>query len=147
LQTLYCPDNQLTALNVQGLTALQELYCPDNQLTALNVQGLTALQGLYCYNNQLTILNVQGLTALQGLNCCGNQLNDQAFTQIFSDLPTRTAGDGARCILYTEKPGVTEGNCTDFTTPAELQAALQNAKDVKHWKMHKLNTSGDEEEI
>jgi len=147
LQELFCGDNQLTALNVQGLTALQTLYCPDNQLTALNVQGLTALQGLYCYNNQLTILNVQGLTALQGLNCCGNQLNDQAFTQIFSDLPTRTAGDGARCILYTEKPGVTEGNCTDFTTPAELQAALQNAKDVKHWKMHKLNTSGDEEEI
>jgi len=147
LQGLYCYNNQLTILNVQGLTALQGLHCYNNKLTALNVQGLTALQGLSCYNNQLTILNVQGLTALQGLNCCGNQLNDQAFTQIFSDLPTRTAGDGARCILYTEKPGVTEGNCTDFTTPAELQAALQNAKDVKHWKMHKLNTSGDEEEI
>ena len=147
LQTLYCPDNQLTALNAQGCIALKELWCYNNQLTALNVQGLSALQRLYCRNNQLTALNVQGCPALRGLNCCGNQLNDQAFTQIFSDLPTRTAGDGARCILYTEKPGVTEGNCTDFTTPVELQAALQNAKDVKHWKMHKLNTSGDEEEI
>ena len=152
-----CTETSLASGTYTGLHAkgtvvilkgkITELHCGHNQLTALNVQGLTALQGLSCYNNQLTILNVQGLTALKKLSCRGNQLNDQAFTQIFSDLPTRTAGDGARCILYTEKPGVTEGNCTDFTTPAELQAALQNAKDVKHWKMHKLNTSGDEEEI
>jgi len=147
LQWLWCYNNRLTALNIQGCTALKGLECYSNQLTDLNVQGCTALQGLGCYSNQLTALNVRGCTALRGLDCCGNQLNDQAFTQIFSDLPTRTAGDGARCILYTEKPGVTEGNCTDFTTPAELQAAFQNAKDVKHWKMHKLNTSGDEEEI
>ena len=147
LQWLWCYNNRLTALNIQGCTALKGLECYSNQLTDLNVQGCTALQGLGCYSNQLTALNVRGCPALRGLDCCGNQLNDQAFTQIFSDLPTRTAGDGARCILYTEKPGVTEGNCTDFTTPAELQAAFQNAKDVKHWKMHKLNTSGDEEEI
>ena len=147
LQYLDCDNNQLTALDVQGLSALQWLWCYNSRLTALNIQGCTALKGLECYSNQLTALNVRGCPALRGLDCCGNQLNDQAFTQIFSDLPTRTAGDGARCILYTEKPGVTEGNCTDFTTPAELQAAFQNAKDVKHWKMHKLNTSGDEEEI
>ena len=168
LQTLYCPDNQLTALNVQGLTALQGLYCYNNQLTILNVQGLTALQWLHCYNNKLTALNVQGLTALQGLscynnqltalnvqgcpalrglNCCGNQLNDQAFTQIFSDLPTRTAGDGARCILYTEKPGVAEGNCTDFSTPEALKTAFNNAKNNKKWKMYKRDGSGSWVEI
>ena len=71
---LECRGNQLTALNVQGLTALKELLCYSNQLTALNVQGLTALQGLHCYNNQLTALNVQGLTALKELLCYSNQL-------------------------------------------------------------------------
>ena len=71
---LDCRGNQLTALNVQGLTALKELRCDDNQLTALNVQGLTALQWLYCSDNQLTALNVQGLTALRGLECGSNQL-------------------------------------------------------------------------
>ena len=147
LQELNCGYNQLTTLNMQGLTALQRLHCYNNQLTALNVQGCTALKGLSCGYNQLTTLNVQGCTALETLNCYNNKLTAQAFTKLFDDLPTRTAGDGARCILYTEKPGVTEGNCTDFTTPAELQAAFQNAKDVEHWKMHKLNTSGDEEEI
>ena len=82
---LDCFNNQLIALNVQGLTALQELYCGSNQLTALNVQGLTALERLYCFNNQLIALNVQGLTALQELGCQDNQLtalNVQGLTAL-----------------------------------------------------------------
>ena len=72
--TLYCGNNQLPALNIQGLTALKELYCSNNQLTALNVQGLTALQTLDCFNNKLTALNVQGLTDLRTLRCDWNRL-------------------------------------------------------------------------
>ena len=147
LEGLWCYNNRLTALNIQGCTALRGLYCYNNQLTELDVQGLTTLRGLDCWSNQLTALNVQGLTALQGLYCYNNQLTAQAFTKLFDDLPARQDSDKGECILYTEESGVTEGNCTNFTTPAELQAAFQNAKDVKHWKMHKRNTSGDEEEI
>ena len=73
---LKCVGNQLTALNVQGCTALQGLMCTINQLTALNVQGLTALQGLFCWGNKLTALNVQGCTALQTLMCGYNQLTE-----------------------------------------------------------------------
>ena len=85
LQELFCDVNQLTALNVQGLTALQELFCEYNQLTELNVQGLSALKKLSCGDNQLTALNVQGLTALQELSCGGNQLtalNVQGLTAL-----------------------------------------------------------------
>ena len=71
---LSCYYNQLTELNVQGLTALKYLVCEYNQLTALNVQGLTALRSLSCGGNQLTALNVQGCTALHTLKCSGNQL-------------------------------------------------------------------------
>ena len=74
LQRLSCNNNQLTALNVQGLVALQHLDCNSNQLTALNVQGLAALQDFDCNSNQLTALNVQGLVALQRLVCHSNQL-------------------------------------------------------------------------
>ena len=85
LQGLNCGDNKLIELNVQGLTALQKLSCYSNQLTALNMQGLTALKELYCYNNQLTALNVQGCTALKGLSCGYNQLttlNVQGLTAL-----------------------------------------------------------------
>ena len=65
----YNDNNKLTALNVQGLTALQRLYCGYNQFTAFDVQGLSALQYLDCSNNRLTALDVQGCTALQELYC------------------------------------------------------------------------------
>ena len=74
LTELNCRNNQLTALNVQGLAALQRLWCDYNQLTALDLRGLVALQYLWCHNNQLTELNVQGLVALQALICSNNQL-------------------------------------------------------------------------
>ena len=93
------------------------------------------------HGNQLTALNVQGCTALKKLNCTNNQLNADAFKKLFDDLPVRQDSDEAKCILYTEEPGVTEGNYTDFTTPSEVQAAFQNAKDVKKWKMYKYNES------
>ena len=142
LKELDCSGNQLTALDVQGLTALEKLSCGGNQLTALNVQGLTALQWLYCQYNQLTALDVQGCTALYRLYCWGNRLNDQTFIKIFNDLPKWDSGDDKWCILYTEETGVTEGNHTDFTSPAELKAAFENAKYVKRWRMCKYNTNG-----
>ena len=147
MQTLDCNRNQLTALNVQSLTALKGLGCGDNQLTALNVQGLTALKELNCGGNQLTALNVQGLTALQWLDCSGNRLTAEAFKKLFDDLPQRDAGNRGYCYLYIEEPGVTEGNHTDFTSPSEVQTAFENAKDVKHWKMYKRKMNGLGEEI
>ena len=141
LRILGCGDNQLTALNVQGLTALQRLYCDWNKLTELNVQGLTALKELGCGGNQLTALNVQGLTALKELGCWDNQLNADAFKKLFDDLPVRQDSDNAKCILYTEETGVTEGNHTDFTAPPDLADAFDNAKTVKKWKMYKRDGS------
>ena len=85
IKELDCRWNKLTALNVQGLTALQSLACGWNQLTALDVQGLTTLQGLSCGDNGLTVLDVQGLSALQRLSCDRNKLtslNVQGLTAL-----------------------------------------------------------------
>ena len=147
LKELECGGMQLTSLNVQGCTSLERLWCGGHQLTDLNVQGCTSLQQLICYNSQLIVLNVQGLTALKGLACYGNRLNADAFKKLFDDLPQRDAGDNASCTLYTEEPGVTEGNHTDFTAPPDLAAAFNNAKTVKKWKMYKRKINGPGEEI
>ena len=147
LEVLDCSYNQLTAFNVQGLTALKWLYCFNNQLTALNMQGLTALKWLYCFNNQLTALNVQGLTALERLDCYGNRLTADAFKKLFDDLPQRADSDNAKCVLYTEQTGVTEGNHTDFTAPPDLADTFNNAKNNKKWKMYKINGRGHWVEI
>ena len=146
LQMLDCQGNRLTSLNVQGLTALQELYCGGNKLPELNVQGLTALQELYCGGNKLTELNVQGLTALKNLWFHVNQLNAQAMTKLLNALPAREAGDNAEAVLYAEVTGFTEGNCKDFSQPAELKTAFDGAK-KKNWKLKKMNASENLEDI
>ena len=141
LEELYCYRNQLTSLNVQGLNNLKNLYCSDNQLISLDVQGLNNLESLDCYKNQLTSLNVQGLNNLKNLYFGLNKLTKEVFRKLFDDLPARTAGDNARCILYAEITGITEGNYTGFT-----MEELKVIKD-KNWNTYKVNSSGYLEEI
>lgn len=74
LEDLYCPNNQLTSLNVSKNTALESLSCNFNQLTVLDVSNNTSLQSLYCDNNHLTTLDVSNNTALELLSCHNNQL-------------------------------------------------------------------------
>ena len=142
LKYLDCAENRLTSLNVQGCSSLQSLNCRGNRLTSLDVQGLNALQFLGCYSNQLTSLNVQGCSSLGSLNCWGNRLTAQAFTKLFTDLPVRSNTDNANCTLYTERTDITEGNHTDFTSPSDLQAAFNHAKNVKKWTMYKSGANG-----
>jgi len=85
MQNLFCDNNQLNSLNLHKLLFLQDLFCEFNQLQSLELQGLTNLTRIYCQNNLLTNLNVQGLTNLQVLVCSSNQLINldvQGFTNL-----------------------------------------------------------------
>ena len=99
-----------------------------------------------------TVLHAKGTRViLKGnitkLDCYNNRLNADAFKKLFDDLPVRQDSDDAKCILYTERTGVTEGNHTDFTAPPDLAAAFNDAKIVKKWKMYKINGRGHWVEI
>ena len=76
--SLDCSYRDLTALTLEGCTALTSLQCYNNQLTSLNVSGCTALTSLSCYNNQLASLEVGENTALTSLACANNQLTSFA---------------------------------------------------------------------
>ena len=109
LTRLDCYNNQLTELNVSGLPALTWLDCSGNQLTEWNVSGLPALTGLYCSGNQLTELNVSGLTALTTLYCNSNQLteldvsgNDALIYLQCGNGPPLTVFVDARCTLVVD---------------------------------------------
>ena len=147
LQKLSCGGNKLTELNVQGLTALQELSCGGNKLAALNVQGLTALEELYCRQNQLKSLGISGCTSLKTLECYDNQLNAQAMTELLNALPQREASDNAKAILCAYTTITNKGNHSNFTNPPELKAAFDEAKTNKHWKLQKVNSSGNDVDI
>ena len=132
---------RLTALDVQGLTALKELICPGNELSTLNLQGLTSLRELNCAQNKLLSLDVQGCTALEMLLCAVNKLESEVFTKLFNDLPTRGVGENATAKLYAEQTGMGEENCKDFSTPESLKKAFEEAKG-RNWRMQKLDEYG-----
>ena len=146
LQELYCNDNEIASLDVRGLTALQALYCDNNRLTSLDVQGLTALQKLVCSDNQLTALNVQGLPALQALVFQHNRLEEDALIRILNSLPERRTDEETEAVFYTEEDNRSEGNYTDWSSSAGLQAAIKTAR-AKNWTLYKQVGGEDFEEL
>ena len=143
---LHCDDNQLTALNVQGLTSLQVLNCDNNQLTSLDLKGVTALQTLDCYNNRLTVLDIHGLSRLAGLYCSRNRLKEHALIQIINSLPERRTDEETEAVFYTEEDNRSEGNYTDWSSSAGLQAAIKTAR-AKNWTLYKQVGGEDFEEL
>ena len=79
LTTLKCANNQLTELNLSGLTKLTTLWCHLNQLTTLDVSQLTNLTELWCFQNNLTALDITRLTNLNRIYC-GNQKGGRQLT-------------------------------------------------------------------
>ncbi len=79
LTTLKCVNNQLTELNLNGLTRLTTLRCNMNQLTTLDVSQLTNLTDLWCQNNKLTKLDITRLSNLYTFKC-GNQKDGRQLT-------------------------------------------------------------------
>ena len=162
LELIWCYENELSILNLQGLTSLRDLDCHDNkfselsvqglpltkltchknELPELRVQGLATLEELDCADNKLTGLNVSGCTALKKLDCTVNQIKAEAMTELLKALPARVAADDAKARLYSEKTGVVEGNCRDFTTSESLKAAFNEAKG-KNWKLQKEDRSSN----
>jgi len=137
-----------SAITVEGC---KETTLAHDTEAELHATGTTViLKGkiteLYCYQNRLTELNVQGCTSLKNLSCYGNKLNAQAMTELLQALPAREESDRASAVLYTEQTAVTEGNCKDFSQPAELKKAFDEAK-KRNWKLWKRNASGRYEEI
>lgn len=82
LKELDCTNNQLTSLNLSGLSNLVRLSCGENKLTSLNFSGLTSLTHLVCYDNQLTSLNLDGLTGLEFLDCSENKLTELNLSKL-----------------------------------------------------------------
>lgn len=74
LEYLSCSENNLTELDVSGLTALTDLYCEENNLAELDVSDCAALWGFNCEGNQLTSLDLSHNTALSNLNCNDNAI-------------------------------------------------------------------------
>ena len=145
------PSDEETILTATGTKVvlkgnITELDCSSNELTALDVRGLTALQTLDCYNNRLTVLDIHGLSRLAGLYCSRNRLKEHALIQIINSLPERRTDEETEAVFYTEEDNRSEGNYTDWSSSAGLQAAIKTAR-AKNWTLYKQVGEEDFEEL
>ncbi len=79
------------------------LYCRNNQLTALDVSRNTALTDLNCDWNQIKSLNVSKNTTLWALSCAGNQLTTSALNDLFKTLPDYSGSDIVGAIYISTR--------------------------------------------
>ena len=109
-------DKKMTGtLDVSGLTALTWLECNNNQLTGLNVSGLTNLAFLSFAGNQLTgTFDVSNLEALEALICAinrltGIKLNSTAnykLLWVFANRMTDSSAVTGQTIPWNEDKGL-----------------------------------------
>ena len=74
LQTLICPDNKISYLNVSKQNELVYLNCANNKMTKLVLGSTKKLVSLYCQSNAITELKTTYNPALEILWCQNNAL-------------------------------------------------------------------------
>ena len=141
-QSLFVEGGASLILSPDKLDIKVTVTTADN--SSVRIEGCTETE---LTSGTQTVLHAKGTRViLKGniikLYCGSNRLTADAFKKLFDDLPQHADSDNAKCILYTEQTGVTEGNHTDFSNPSDLAAAFNNAKHNKKWKMYKINGKG-----
>lgn len=71
---LDCTYNQLTNINLSGLTQLEELGCSHNNLTSIQLPSPSVLRRFHCVDNDLTSIDVSFSTNLEYLECTVNSI-------------------------------------------------------------------------
>lgn len=88
LQDLRCDNNQLTSLEIAGLSNLELLTCTNNMLTSLSILSARSLLIIECQNNQLTSFIIEGsCPELINIECYQNQLKASAMDNFLNSLP------------------------------------------------------------
>lgn len=71
---LDCSNNDLTEIDISTCYGLEELWVYNNQLTELNVYGLTNLTRIRLDNSPLASVDLSSNTALNEFSCWGNDM-------------------------------------------------------------------------
>ncbi len=74
LNTLIANNNELTNINLTGVTGLTYVNVPNNKLATLDLSGNTNLNTLFVYNNELTDIDLSGVTGLTSVDVYNNKL-------------------------------------------------------------------------
>lgn len=72
LVSLFCHNNHLAVLNVDGCTSLDVLECSNNQLTSLETSTCHKLRNIMCDNNLIEQISYP--RSLENFSCINNRI-------------------------------------------------------------------------
>jgi Leucine-rich repeat (LRR) protein len=99
IKSLHVSGSSVTNMgSVNLLSGLTHLYCSDNQISWLDLSGLTNLEWLVCDNNSITNMNLTGCVGLKFIFCNYNSISDLQF--IVDRAVDGTLKAGTRLWLY-----------------------------------------------
>jgi hypothetical protein len=112
LFVLNCDFNQLTSLDLNGLSNLNYLYCTHNLFTSLDVSNLKNLYLLDCSYNQLISLKTDNLSNFNELICNGNKLTSLNLTGLTNINRIECYFNLISSLDFSSLPNLLEINCS-----------------------------------
>lgn len=119
LLDLNCSDmQQLTSLNISGLTSLLKLDCSNTSLTSLSLQGLLHLEKADLSMSSISELDLTGLVALEELNCNGNNISTLTISGNGSLKKLQCVANNIQTLQLSEAPALEILECgeNNFST-------------------------------
>ena len=98
LTHLYCNYNQLSAIDVSNLNALEVLQCNDNNLSSLDLSNNHSLTDLFCNDNNLSNINLSNNTNLEFLYCERNPITELYLGNNHNLLQLSARGCSLECL-------------------------------------------------
>ena len=108
-----CSINSLTSFDASTLTSLDILGCAVNNISTLKLGTLVGLDELWCGTNNIDSLDVSPLTSLSVLMCDNNSFNQGMVDTILCDIASHTVDNGTINISGNAAPSATGVACKD----------------------------------
>lgn len=129
LTDLFCDNNQLTSLDVNGCTCLNILSCSNNQITDLCIDECTSLYHLNCSENELTTINVSTNASLSELACGSNSLEALDLSQNASLTYLSCGANNMNTLDVSLNPNLTTLVCRGVRDCSPLQNLVLGQND------------------
>lgn len=120
LGILECQYNQLTTLNLSTNTGLTQIWCYNNLINSLNLPTAPNLWGVWCYGNKLTTLNLNSNTNITDLFIQGNQLTSFNFAPFIKLKQTNVSTNKWTTLNFNSNPALVSLWCFSNTLLTDM---------------------------
>ncbi len=131
LEKLYAHHNQITELDLAGISNLMLLSLDSNQLTQLDVSSNEKLFMLSATDNALESVTLPSGTSvlINRVYLYNNRLTSETIHKLIERLPQRQVTDKARIYLLDSTNPTEQNKCA----PEDVELANQRAWDIYDW--------------